>query len=66
MLGVPLGSGDFVSRYVKGKLLDGTIKVMAKLAEFEDLQSVKIFSSFFFAFFGHFFFCFFFVVVKLT
>ena len=39
MLGVPLGSGDFVSRYVKGKLLDGTIKVMAKLAEFEDPQA---------------------------
>jgi len=39
MLGVPLGSDDFVSGYVEGKLLSGTVKVMAKLAEFEDPQA---------------------------
>ena len=39
MLGVPLGCDDFVSGYVEGKLLSGTMKVMAKLAEFEDPQA---------------------------
>ena len=39
MLGVPLGSDDFVSHFVEGKLCAGTVKVMAKLAEFEDPQA---------------------------
>ena len=39
MLGVPLGSDGFVSDYVEGKLLDNSVKVMSKLAEFEDSQA---------------------------
>ena len=39
MLGVPLGSDTFVSHFVDGKLCAGTVKVMAKLAEFEDPQA---------------------------
>jgi hypothetical protein len=39
MLGVPLGSDDFVSTFVEGKLCANTVKVMAKLAEFEDPQA---------------------------
>ena len=39
MLGVPLGADAFVANYVEGKMLDGTVKVMAKLAEFEDPQA---------------------------
>jgi hypothetical protein len=39
MLGVPLGSDDFVAGYVEGKMLGTTVKVMAKLAEFEDPQA---------------------------
>lgn len=38
MLGVPLGSDDFVAKFVEGKLMSGTLKVMAKLAAFEDPQ----------------------------
>jgi len=39
MLGVPLGDDDFVAGYVEGKMLSSTVKVMAKLAEFEDPQA---------------------------
>src|SRR3954454_19862915 len=39
MLGGALGCDDFVSGYVEGKLLSGTVKVMAKWAEFEDPQA---------------------------
>ena len=39
MLGVPLGADGFVAEYVEGKMIDGTVKVMAKLAEFEDAQA---------------------------
>ena len=39
MLGVPLGSDGFVSDYVEGKLLTNSVKVMSKLAEFEDSQA---------------------------
>ena len=42
MLGVPLGSDDFVSHFVEGKLCAGTVKVMAKLAEFEDPQCAPL------------------------
>jgi hypothetical protein len=38
MLGVPLGSDDFVAKIVEGKLMGTTVKVMAKLAAFEDPQ----------------------------
>lgn len=39
MLGVPLGADGFVADYVQGKMLSGTVKVMAKLTEFEDPQA---------------------------
>ena len=39
MLGVPLGSDASVSNYVQGKLLASSVKVMSKLAEFEDTQA---------------------------
>ena len=39
MLGVPLGSAEFVSNFVSGKLLTNSTKVMAKLAEFDDPQA---------------------------
>ena len=39
MLGVPLGSDGFVSEYVEGKLLSNDVKVMSKLAAFEDPQA---------------------------
>ena len=39
MLGVPLGSDGFVSEYVEGKLLSNAVKVMSKLAAFEDPQA---------------------------
>ena len=39
MLGVPLGSDAFVSEYVEGKLLANSVKVMSKLAAFEDPQA---------------------------
>jgi hypothetical protein len=39
MLGVPLGSQGFVSDYIEGKLLARSVKVMSKLAEFEDAQA---------------------------
>ena len=39
MLGVPLGTDAFVSGYVEGKLLANSVKVMSKLAEFEDSQA---------------------------
>lgn len=39
MLGVPLGSDEFVSRMVESKLLVTSLKVMAKLKEFDDPQA---------------------------
>ena len=39
MLGVPLGVDGFVAGFVEGKMLAGTVNVMAKLAEFEDPQA---------------------------
>ena len=39
MLGVPLGSDEFVASHVEGKLLATAMKVMAKLAVFEDAQA---------------------------
>ena len=39
MLGVPLGVDGFVADFVEGKMLAGTVNVMAKLAEFEDPQA---------------------------
>ena len=39
MLGVPLGSDGFVANFVEDKLLSGTVKMMSKLAEFEDPQA---------------------------
>ena len=38
MLGVPLGSDEFVAKIVEGKLMGNTVDVMAKLAAFEDPQ----------------------------
>ena len=39
MLGVPLGSDEFVSQFVEGKLLKTTAHVMSKLMEFDDAQA---------------------------
>ncbi len=39
MLGVPLGADDFVEKFVENKLLANSIKVMSKLAAFDDTQS---------------------------
>ena len=39
MLGVPLGSDDFVSEFAERELLPTTKKVVEKLIEFEDSQS---------------------------
>ena len=39
MLGVPLGSDEFVANYVKDGLLPATEKVTTKLSQFEDSQS---------------------------
>jgi hypothetical protein len=39
MLGVPLGSDEFVSQLVEGKLITTTAKVMAQLVEFDDPQA---------------------------
>jgi hypothetical protein len=39
MLGVPLGSDEFVANLVEGKLLKTTASVMSKLMEFEDPQA---------------------------
>jgi hypothetical protein len=39
MLGVPLGSDEFVARYVGGELLPLAENVMKKLAAFEDAQT---------------------------
>jgi hypothetical protein len=39
MLGVPLGSDDFVAEFVKDGLLPTTRSVCEKLEEFEDAQS---------------------------
>src|SRR4051812_14902819 len=39
MLGVPLGSSGFVEKFVENKLLANSIKVMSKLAAFDDSQS---------------------------
>jgi hypothetical protein len=39
MLGVPMGSGDFCSKYVSKKLLARLIKTMDQLMDFEDSQT---------------------------
>ena len=39
MLGVPLGSDDFVCKLVEGRLLAASTKVLAKLVEFDDPQA---------------------------
>jgi hypothetical protein len=39
MLGVPLGSDEFVAQFVEGKLLKTTAHVMSKLMEFDDAQA---------------------------
>jgi len=39
MLGVPLGSDEFVGKMVSGRLLTTSTKVMAKLVEFDDPQA---------------------------
>ena len=35
----PIGADGFVAAYVQGKMLAGTVKVMTKLAEFDDSQA---------------------------
>ena len=39
MLGVPLGDGMFVSKFVEGKLLDHLQETVNRLVEFEDTQA---------------------------
>ena len=39
MLGVPLGDGAFVSKFVEGKLLDRLQETVNRLVEFEDTQA---------------------------
>ena len=39
MLGVPLGDGAFVSKFVEGKLLGRLQETVNRLVEFEDTQA---------------------------